>query len=241
MTFRDGTAIRLLEASPELRQGLDAEEVAAAMLHVGVRTVDLRPGEWIPPSVPGDQGDHLALLVIEGVLSRAVTLAGRTVIELVGDEDLLGPWVDQVDATSVPAEVAWTVLRPTRLGLLDESFAARIAPWPPISAALLARTVRRSRWLVRHLAILDQPRLDVRLVLLFWELADRWGRVTPEGVSIPVPLTHHMLGRIIRAQRPSVTAALRQLRERGFLSRGPGGSWVIHGDASERFRPLADR
>src|SRR5215203_3183300 len=170
MTFRDGTAIRLLEASPELRQGLDAEEVAAAMLHVVVRTVDLRPGEWIPPSVPGDQGDHLALLVIEGVLSRAVTLAGRTVIELVGDEDLLGPWVDQVDATSVPAEVAWTVLRPTRLALLDESFAARIAPWPPISAALLARTVRRSRWLVRHLAILDQPRLDVRLVLLFWEL-----------------------------------------------------------------------
>jgi CRP/FNR family transcriptional regulator, cyclic AMP receptor protein len=79
----------------------------------------------------------------------------------------------------------------------------------------------------------------VRLVLLFWELADRWGTVAPDGVSVPVPLTHQTLGRIIRAQRPSVTAALRQLRDRGFLSRGPDGTWVIHGDASEQIGVLA--
>ena len=57
--------------------------------------------------------------------------------------------------------------------------------------------------------------------------------------SVPLPLTHHMLGRIIRAQRPSVTAALKQLREHGFLTRGPDGTWVIHGDPAEQLRELA--
>jgi CRP/FNR family transcriptional regulator, cyclic AMP receptor protein len=239
MTFREGPTIRLLDEHPELRQGLDARQAAAAALHAVARTLDLRPGEWTPPTVPCDR-DQLAFLVVEGVMSRTVTLAGRTAIELLGEEDLLLPWVDQAEAPSVPAEVAWTVLRRTRLALLDERFAARIAAWPPISAALLARSVRRSRWLVRHLAILDQPRLDVRLVLLFWELADRWGRVAPDGVSVQLSVTHQMLGRIIRAQRPSVTATLRRLRERGFLSRASDGSWVIHGDASEQLRLLTD-
>src|SRR5215217_1444992 len=197
MSFREGPTIRLLEAHPDLRQGLDAQQATAATARVVARTVHLRAGPWTPSTV-GCHRDHVALLVVEGILSRTVTLAGRTVVELLGDEDLLRPWDDHAEPMSVPAEVTWTVLRPTRLAVLDERFAARVGPWPAISASLLNRTVGRSRGLVRHLAILDQPRLDVRLVLLFWELADRWGRVTPEGVSIPVPLTHHMLGRIIR-------------------------------------------
>ena len=239
MRFREGSAVRLLDAQPDLRQGLDAVQVAHARHYVIARAVDLRPGVWRPPTVTSDHGGQCALLVIEGILSRTVTLAGRTVIELLGPEDLLRPWDDQAEATSVDAEVAWTVLRPTRLALLDESFAARAAPWPPISAALLARAIGRSSWLVRQLAILDQPRLIIRLVLLFWELADRWGTVSRDGVSVPLPLTHRMLGRIVRAQRPSVTAALQQLRERGVLNRAPDGSWIIRGDPSEQLRLLA--
>jgi CRP/FNR family transcriptional regulator, cyclic AMP receptor protein len=239
MALREGSAVRLLDAQPDLGQGLDALQVADARRYVVARAVDLRPGTWTPPTVTSDHDGQCSLLVIEGVVSRTVTLAGRTVIELLGPEDLLRPWDDQADATSVDAEIAWTVLRPTRLALLDESFAARVAPWPPVSAALLARAVARSRWLVRHLAILDQPRLDVRLVLLFWELADRWGTVSPDGVSVPLPLTHQTLGRIIRAQRPSVTAALKELRELGFLRREPDGTWVIRGDPSEQLGQLA--
>jgi CRP/FNR family transcriptional regulator, cyclic AMP receptor protein len=239
MSFREGPTIRLLEAQPDLRQGLDAEQAAAATVRVVARTVQLRAGDWTPSTVRSNRRDQLALLVIDGILSRTVTLAGRSVVELLGDEDLVRPWDNHAEPTSVPAEVTWTVLRPTRLALLDERFAARIGHWPAISAALLTRTADRSRWLIRHLAILDQPRLDVRLVLLFWELADRWGRVAPNGVSVPLPLTHQTLGRIIRAQRPSVTAALKELRERGFLSREVDGTWVIHGDASEQLRQLA--
>jgi CRP/FNR family transcriptional regulator, cyclic AMP receptor protein len=238
MNYRPGPTIRLLEAQPDLRDGLDPQHGLAATLHAVARTVDLRPGEWSPAPPPGYSGDHVAALIIDGVLSRTVSLAGRTAIELLGEDDLVQPWNDPAEATSVPAEIAWTVLRPTRLALLDESLAARVAPWPAISAALLARTVARSRWLARHLAILDQPRLDVRLLLLFWELADRWGTVAAEGVSVPIPLTHQVLGRVIRAQRPSVTSALRRLRERGFLSRTGGGSWILHGDPRDQLHRL---
>lgn len=238
MSYRPGPTIRLLETQPDLQHGLDARHGLAATLHAVARTVDLRPGEWSPAPPPGCGGDHVVALIVGGVLSRTVSLAGRTAIELLGEDDLVQPWDDPAETTSVPAEIAWTVLRPTRLALLDESLAARVAPWPTISAALLARTVARSRWLARHLAILDQPRLDVRLLLLFWELADRWGTVAPDGVSVPLPLTHQVLGRVIRAQRPSVTATLRQLRERGFLSRADDGSWVLHGDAREQLRLL---
>jgi CRP-like cAMP-binding protein len=240
MSLREGPTTRLLEAQPDLRQGLDAEQAAVATACVLARTVRLRPGGWTPSTVRSARRDQLALLVIEGILSRTVTLAGRSVVELLGDEDVLWLWDDHAEPTSVPAEVTWTALRPTQLAVLDEAFAARIGPWPAISASLLSRAVGRSRWLARHLAILDQPRLDVRLVLLFWELADRWGTVAPDGVSVPLPLTHQTLGRIIRAQRPSVTAALKELREYGFLRRDPDGTWVIHGDPSEQLRLLAN-
>jgi CRP-like cAMP-binding protein len=239
MSLRAGPTIRLLEAQPDLRQGLDSEQAAAATERVVARTVRVRAGDWTPTTVPCHRRDQLTLLVIEGILSRTVTLAGRSVVELLGDDDVVRPWDNDGEPTSVPAEVTWTALRPTQLAVLDEGFAARIRPWPAISAALLSRAVGRSRWLVRHVAILDQPRLDVRLVLLFWELADRWGTVAPDGVAVPLPLTHQMLGRIIRAQRPSVTAALKELREHGFLRREPDGTWVIHGDPSEQLRRLA--
>ena len=239
MSFREGPTIRLLEAQPDLGESLDAEQAAAATARVVARTVQLRAGGWTPSSIRCDRRDQLALLVIEGILCRTVTLAGRTVVELLGDEDLIRPWDSHLEPTSVLAEDTWTALRPTRLAVLDAGFAARIGPWPAIAASLLSRAVGRSRWLVRHLAILDQPRLDVRLVLLFWELADRWGTVAPDGVSVPLPLTHQMIGRIIRAQRPSVTAALKELREHGFLRREGDGTWVIHGDPSEQLRRLA--
>ena len=238
MRFREGPIIRLLEAHADLRQGLDAQQATAAIARVVVRTVHLSEGGWNPSDVRSGRGEQLALLIIEGLLSRTVTLAGRTVVELLGDEDLLQPWDDHFEPTSVPAEITWAVLRPTQLAVLDERFAERVGLWPAISASLLNRAVARSGWLARHLAILDQPRLDVRLILLFWELADRWGKVAPDGVSVPLPLTHQMLGRIVRAQRPSVTAALKDLRERGFLSREAEGTWVIHGDVSDQLREL---
>ena len=50
-----------------------------------------------------------------------------------------------------------------------------------------------------------------------------------DGIQVPVRVTHATLGRLVRAQRPSVTRALNHLAARGALSRGADGTWLLHG------------
>jgi len=70
-------------------------------------------------------------------------------------------------------------------------------------------------------------RVDTRLLAFFWHLADRFGKVTADGVLIPLPLTHRQLALLVGAQRPSVTSALGALAERGQLRRDDNGNWLL--------------
>ncbi len=75
------------------------------------------------------------------------------------------------------------------------------------------------------MAIVHQARVDVRLHMLLWHLASRWGRVGNEGVSLPLRLTHAVLSELVAARRPTVTSALTQLakRELGAARRTAAG------------------
>ena len=75
------------------------------------------------------------------------------------------------------------------------------------------------------MAISQQPRLDERLWMLFWELADRHGRVRSDGVYLDLPLTHEVLSHLVAARRPSVSGALTKLAEPGpaAAARGVAG------------------
>jgi CRP-like cAMP-binding protein len=64
--------------------------------------------------------------------------------------------------------------------------------------------------------------------MLFWHLADRFGRLSGEWVEIPLPLTHATLAELIAARRPTVTTALSKLQERGVLLRARDG-WRLSG------------
>jgi CRP/FNR family transcriptional regulator, cyclic AMP receptor protein len=79
------------------------------------------------------------------------------------------------------------------------------------------------------MAIAQQPRLDDRLWMLFWELADRYGRVHADGVHVDLPLTHEVLSHLVAARRPSVSVALTKLAGQGRLLRN-GRGWVLSGD-----------
>jgi CRP/FNR family transcriptional regulator, cyclic AMP receptor protein len=78
------------------------------------------------------------------------------------------------------------------------------------------------------MAIAQQPRLDQRIWLLFWELADRHGRVHRDGVHLDLRLTHEVISHLVAARRPSVSTALSKLAGRGILRR-EGGGWVLTG------------
>ncbi len=103
------------------------------------------------------------------------------------------------------------MLRGTSFALLDAEFADRAKPWPPVTHVLLRRTERRAEDLGVLRAICCEPRLEMRLVLLLWHLAGRWGRVEPSGIHLTLPLTHHLLGQLVAAERPSVSHALARL------------------------------
>jgi CRP/FNR family transcriptional regulator, cyclic AMP receptor protein len=232
-------AISVLDLDPELGAQLSPAELRVARAAAMAPIARLQPGRCDPWEWVGDATGHLGLLVIDGLLSREVTLLGRTTMQLLGSEDLLRPWDDASAEPSVPHGVRWTVQRPTRVAVLDRHFAQRMAPWPALTDALVSRSLGRELRLAVHLAILDHPRVDVRLLLLFWYLADRWGRVEPGGVTLPLTLTHSMLGRLVRAHRPTVTARLHELDQRGLVSRRPDGVWVLHGDPAGQLQLLA--
>jgi CRP-like cAMP-binding protein len=97
-------------------------------------------------------------------------------------------------------------------------------------ACLLDRLTERSERLAITQAICQLTRVDRRLLTLFWHVAERWGRVGTDGVVVPLALTHRMLGLLVGARRPTVSSALRELRERDELVRGPDGSWLLRGD-----------
>jgi CRP-like cAMP-binding protein len=138
------------------------------------------------------------------------------------------PWDQIRDWSSIPVESSWQVLQPARLAILDSDFARRASPYPEIATELMRRALVRSRYLTILVAIIGQRRIETRLTMLFWHLADRFGQLRGEWVEIPVPLTHHLLSELVAARRPSVTTALSRLQKRGVLTRS-GRGWRLQG------------
>jgi CRP/FNR family cyclic AMP-dependent transcriptional regulator len=198
-------------------------------------------GPWDPSKRYAVDPAFFGLLVVDGMIARDVELGGRRCSELLGPGDLLRPWdYDDSDTDSVPSESAWNVLEPSRVAVLDGRFARVACRYPELVARLIARTLRRSRWLAILLTISSMPRVDARVLALFWHLADRWGHVTLDGVVVPVRLTHDMVGRLVGAHRPSVTTALSELGRNGRISRLPNG-WLLHGDPPSAASPQNGR
>jgi CRP-like cAMP-binding protein len=51
--------------------------------------------------------------------------------------------------------------------------------------------------------------------------------VSAEGIVLSLPLTQEQLGRLVGARRPTVSLALRSLRERGVVRRGQADEWIL--------------
>jgi hypothetical protein len=103
----------------------------------------------------------------------------------------------------------------------------RASPSPPAAGPRSPRrctpaTSRRARSLAFQRAIAQLPRVDDRMLVLLWVLAERWGRVSRDGVRVPVGLPHRMLATLVGARRPSVTTALAGLAREGLIERTAG-------------------
>jgi hypothetical protein len=219
----------VLEEDPALAEAVPAARRALAVAASMAATVRRPAGSWDARHDARLGRDGFGLLVLDGVLLRGLGVDGRFGAELLGPEDLLRPWQHDGERAVLPFDLEWRVVAPVRMAVLDLRWATRMAPHPEVGAALAGRALDRSRRLASLMAIAQQPHLDLRLRMLFWELADRHGRVHPDGVHIDLPLTHEIVSHLAAARRASVSTALAKLARAGTIRRD-GRGWMISGD-----------
>ena len=224
--------VRLLDVDPELGRWLTPGEVVQARPRSQVPVLSVPRGLWRPPDCQS-RANHLGFLLLDGLVSRDESLAGATSTELLGPGELMQPWTQPAIDQLVPRAVTWTALEGSHFAVLGPAFTAVTAHWPALRSALLERAMQRCCWLSTEHALCQISRVDVRLVVLFWHMAERWGRVTPGGGLLPLPLSHATLGHLVGARRPTVTLALSRLTVAGFITRRPDRRWVLHASAAQ--------
>jgi len=224
----------LLDLVPELGDGLSELERGAVHRDTAVRTVSVAPGPWSPAMII-DRPGAVGFLLTEGAIVRDVLMADSVASDLLGPGDVAG--LGDPDTALLPAELRWTASAPSRVAVLDPSLLTALEAWPAVTARLLARATRQTSTLAVLRAISQLPRVDQRLLALFWHLAERWGRVGRDGIVVRLALTHETLGRMVGARRPTVSLALKELATAGTVVRRLDGAWVLRREGLERLAP----
>jgi CRP/FNR family cyclic AMP-dependent transcriptional regulator len=225
----DAQISSLLELDPDLGALVreDRLEQARRDLRVAVHVLDTGP--WEVEKLSNTSPEHIGLLVLDGVLAREVLVSDTISTELLGPGDVIRPWHITDSAQLLQYSVRWNVLARSRIALLDRRFAAHLATFPEVNAAIIDRINERALRLAVTQAISQLNRVDRRLLALLWHLAERWGRMTPDGVAVPMTLSHRMLGQLVGARRPTVSTALSELVKEGEVSRRDDGTWLLTG------------
>jgi CRP-like cAMP-binding protein len=236
----------LLELDPSLGELLtpDRRRAATAALRVDVR--QLRRGPLDMERFEAASPSNLGLLIADGIVMREVQLGETVSAELLGAGDLIRPWNLASGGELLQTPIRWSVVSDdVHAALLDRRLVAELANHPDVNVALFDRLNARASRLAVTQAISQLQRVDVRLLALFGHLAERWGRMTSDGVLVPLCLSHRMLGQLVGARRPTVSSAVSQLARTGELARRPDGSWLVRpaerARAATPVRPVAPR
>jgi hypothetical protein len=236
------TSARLLDLDPDLGTALDAQRYAAARAALHAQVLSVPSGEWAwAESLPAPER-VIALAIGSGVLARRARVHTGTAFDLLGPGDVIRPWSGGRDPyLAIDVQVSWHVLVPAQLAIVDHDLIRRALPWPEIMAAILDRAITHTRELAFRQAASGHARIEDRLWLVLWQIAERFGRRTRDGVVIALPgLTHATLAGLVAATRSSVTKALGDLRARGLVGDGGSGVLLLRGSADEGLtRPSA--
>ena len=229
---------RLLDLEPDFAAGVRADVRDDAHRRAIVPLVEIRAGACDPCELRGERPTGaFAALVVSGLLVREVELTERVATQLVGPGDVLA--LTPAESALPTMTVHWRAASDVMVALLDDRFLGAAQRWPWLTARLVERTARWSDRGATLQAIGALGTVDLRILAMLWHLAERWGHVTLDGVVVPVSLTHETLGRLVGAQRPTVTIALKMLRERNALQ-PRGRAWLLHPASLDLFAVSSD-
>jgi DNA-binding MarR family transcriptional regulator len=92
---------------------------------------------------------------------------------------------------------------------------------------LAASSAKRAERVAVLAAISHMKRIEDRLAVFFAHMAGEWGRVSAEGIVLPLTMAHALIAEFVGAERPSVTTSLGRLRDRGLVTRRSDRTWLL--------------
>ncbi|HEX5146667.1 MAG TPA: helix-turn-helix domain-containing protein [Conexibacter sp.] len=217
--------VRLLDYDPELAASVRPERRDEARARATATLIDVPRGPWDVEALVEDRRAVYGLLLLDGLVTRTVRVDDIAAAQLLGRGDLVLP--HEPPGGLVTTTVGWTVREPAPVALLDDAFLLSVRRWPELVAALFQRVAMQSNRRGVQAALGQLPRVEDRVHALLWFLAERWGRMTPLGVVLPMRLTHETLGQLVGAKRPTVTLAMKALEADGRVHRRPDGGWLL--------------
>jgi CRP/FNR family transcriptional regulator, cyclic AMP receptor protein len=166
-------------------------------------------------------------VIVDGVVLKETTLAGRSALELLGPGELLAPPLTAAHQLEPCAVSRYLAHGRVSLAAIDARFRLARSRWPGVADVLQECLSQQAHRASRHVAMLHQPRVEDRLIALFADLAERFGRVTADGILVDLRLTHDIIGGLVASRRPTVTLALQQLASDGVLGRLEDNRWKL--------------
>jgi CRP-like cAMP-binding protein len=228
--------IPLLEAAPWLGSDLTSAEWHEAAR--GLRTLALRAPAGgrlltIPPDLVG-------LVVTEGLLTARLRIAGYTSTLILGAQDMVCACDIESPSGSMPEDRVVQALTTVALLAVDHALLRSCLRWPAVGRCLMECLTQRLRLSTLSLAVHQSPRVEERLWLALWQLADRFGRVSPSGAVVSLPrVTHRVLAEVVAARRPSVTSAMKRLSDGGLIEVMGRHRWLLRQRPAEGLRTLS--
>ena len=201
--------------SCDLFKQLSADQLTALEARCRVRSFP----RGTPIYLPADYADGVLLLAQGRVKIGSFTEEGKQTIlafvepgEIFGELSLTGSEEREEYAEAVDKSIVVLISNEVIQELLAEN--------PAVSMGVTKLFGLRRRRIERRLKYLLFRSNRERLVHLLLELAEQYGRQTPEGVELGIKLSHQDLASIIGSTRETVTVVLGELQSEGRLKLG---------------------
>jgi CRP/FNR family cyclic AMP-dependent transcriptional regulator len=171
-----------------------------------------------------EQRAAFAAIVVQGMLLDYLQIGAQPGLRLLGPGDLVTARPGR-QATPLGTATCRTA-EATQLALLGNEVLLAVRRSPRLLIGLQTAVAEQMERMGTQLVICQLPRVEDRILAMLWLLADSFGRVTSAGTTLPLSLTHELLGALVGARRPTVTLALGELAGRGALVQQDRG-WLL--------------